>query len=176
MAAVLGLCRLLLEADLFMGVLVSFRPRIGLLFGTTWIEFLRASFETGRYDSGLFDGAEDEELELFVLAEFAEAEAKIFFLLLLDEVTDEAENVRTLRAVDRTGRDKDEMDDEDLVGDEFACLAAFSASSSALALIYFLSQSRTPLRFLCAEQVSLVQGLDSVKSRMAMARALPESS
>jgi len=92
---------------------------------------------------------------------------RIFFLLL---VTDEAENVLTRLAVDLTDLAEAVLS---FFGD---CLAAFSASSSAFALIYLRSQSRTPLRFLYAEQVNLVHGLDSVKSRMAMARAFPESS
>ena len=107
-------------------------------------------------------------LELKEFDEVVEAVDKIFFFEP-PEVTEEAEKVRTRLAVARTGRAEEGV----LVGD---CFEAFSASSSALALMYFRSQSRTPLRFLCAEQVSLVQGLDSVRSSKAMAKALPESS
>jgi len=63
---------------------------------------------------------------------------RTFFLL---PVTEEAENVLTRLAVALA----DLEDEGDLLGD---CLAAFSASSSAFALIYFRNQSRTPLRFL----------------------------
>lgn len=89
----------------------------------------------------------------------------LFFLAIAEE----EEKVRTLLALD--------FDFPGLaavfVGVPFL---AFSASSIALALIYLRSQSRTPLKFLCAEQVSLVHGLDSVKSKIAIARAFPESS
>jgi len=61
---------------------------------------------------------------------------KSFFLL---PVTEEAENVLTLLAVDLT-----DLADF-LLGD---CFAANSASSSALAFMYLRNQSLTPLRFL----------------------------
>ena len=52
----------------------------------------------------------------------------------------------------------------------------FAAAVSSFCLMYFLMASLTPRRFLQAEQVRRVQGLDSVRSRMEMASALPESS
>jgi len=51
-----------------------------------------------------------------------------------------------------------------------------SASADFVARMYFRSHSRTPRRFLKAEQVNRVHGLDSVRSRMEVARALPASS
>jgi len=63
---------------------------------------------------------------------------RTFFLL---PVTEEAENVLTRLAVALADLEAE----GDLLGD---CFAAFSASSSAFALIYLRSQSLTPLRFL----------------------------
>lgn len=62
------------------------------------------------------------------------------------------------------------------IGDDFDDLLAFNADSASADFKYCLIQALTPFTFLQEEQGSLVQGLESVKSRVEIAMYLPQSS
>jgi len=62
------------------------------------------------------------------------------------------------------------------IGEDFDDLFAFAADSASADFKYCLIQAFTPFTFLQEEHGSLVQGLESVRSRIEIAMYLPQSS
>lgn len=62
------------------------------------------------------------------------------------------------------------------MGEDLADLVAFAADSASADFKYCLIQAFTPFTFLQEEHGSLVQGLESVKSRIEIAIYRPQSS